>query len=124
MDAAASAANAKVLLHPTLSRAVVDSTNHVASGVVDFNGRLGIEGGRQSLEARRWGAAAGEVRDKVLETGNDIVGAALDFGSETFGRARSVKDKLAIRTAEGALRRRADGERRDEETVPERHETV
>ena len=124
IDAAASAANAKVLLHPTVSRAVVDSTNQVASGVVDFNGRLGIEGGRQSLEARRWGAAAGEVRDKVLETGTDGVGAAMDFGSETFGRARSVKDKLAIKIAEGALRRRADGEQRDEKKAPERDEAV
>ncbi|TFD21340.1 hypothetical protein [Cryobacterium sp. TMS1-13-1] len=110
------------MLHPTASRAVVNSTNQVASGVVDFNGRLGIEGGRQSLEARRWGAAAGEVRDKVLETCTDGVGAAMDFGSETFGRARSVKDKLAIRIAEGALRRRADGEQRDEEEEPERVE--
>jgi hypothetical protein len=124
MDAAASAANAKVLLHPNVSRAVVDATNHVASGVVDFNGRLGIEGGRQSLEARRWGAAAGEVRDKVLETGTDGVGAAMDFGTETFGRARSMSDKIAIKFAERALRRREDDEERDEKGTPEHDAAV
>jgi hypothetical protein len=41
MDAAAGTANMKVLLHPTTSRAVVDSSNHVAIAVVDFHGRLG-----------------------------------------------------------------------------------
>ncbi len=115
MDAAAGTASTKVLLHPTTSRAVVDSSNHVATGVVDFHGRLGIERSRQSLEARRWVDAAAEVRDKVLETGAEGVGDARRFGNETFDRARSVTDKLAIRIAEGALRRRGDDEERDEE---------
>jgi len=69
MDAAAGTANTKVLLHPTKSPAVVHSSNHVAIAVVDFHGRLGIERGRQSLEARRWVDAAAEARDKALETG-------------------------------------------------------
>ena len=115
MDAAAGTASTKVLLHPTTSLAVVDSSNHVATGVVDFHGRLGIERSRQSLEARRWVDAAAEVRDKVLETGAEGVGDARRFGNETFDRARSVTDKLAIRIAEGALRRRGDDEERDEE---------
>ncbi|MFD0530393.1 hypothetical protein ACFQ1I_32895 [Kitasatospora arboriphila] len=55
VDAAVDTANTKVLLHPTASPAVVQSGNHVAIAVVDFHGRLGIEGGRQSLDARRWG---------------------------------------------------------------------
>jgi hypothetical protein len=115
MDAAAGTANTKVLLHPTTSRAVVDSSNHVATGVGDFHGRLGIERSRQSLEARRWVDAAAEVRDKVLETGAEGVGDARRLGNETFDRARSVTDKLAIRIAERALRRREDDEERDEE---------
>jgi hypothetical protein len=53
MDAAAGMANTKVLVHPTKSRTVVHSSDHVATAVVDFQGRLGIERGRQSLEARR-----------------------------------------------------------------------
>ena len=41
--AAAGMANTKVLLHPSESPAVVQSNNHVASAVADFQGRLGIE---------------------------------------------------------------------------------
>lgn len=114
MDAAAGTANTKVLLHPTTSRAVVDSSNHVATGVVEFQGRLGIERSRQSLEAKRWGDAAAEVRDNVLETGAEGVDAARRLGNETVDRARSVTDKLSSRIAERALRRRGDDEELDE----------
>ncbi|MEU0478974.1 hypothetical protein ABZ260_07275 [Streptosporangium sp. NPDC006013] len=110
MDAAAGTANTKVLLHPTASRTVVRSSNHVATAVVDFQGRLGIERGRQSLEARRWVDAAAEVRDKVLETGTAGVDTARRVGNETFERARSVTDKLSSGIAERALRRRGDDE--------------
>jgi hypothetical protein len=113
MDAAAGMANSKVLLHPTTSRAVVHSSNHVAAGVVDFHGRLGIERRRQSLEARRWADAAAEVRDKALETGAEGVDAAGRLGNETLDRARSVTGKLSSRIVERALRRRRDDEERD-----------
>ena len=115
MDAAAGTANTKVLLHPTTSRALVHSSNHVAIAVVDFHGRLGIERGRQSLEARRWVDAAAEVRDKVLETGAEGVDAARHLGNENLDRARSVTGKLSSGIAERALRRRRDDEERDEE---------
>ncbi|MBL7255614.1 hypothetical protein [Paractinoplanes lichenicola] len=94
MDAAAGTANAKVLLNPTSSRAVVHSTNHVATTVVDFNGRLGIERDRQSLSARRWLDAATEVRDKVLDTGAEVGTKVLDTGGD-------VKDKVLETGAEG-----------------------
>lgn len=116
MDAAAGTANTKVLLHPTASRTVVHSSNHVATAVVDFQGRLGIERGRQSLEARRWVDAAAEVRDKVFETGTAGVDAARRVGNETFDRARSVTDKLSSGIAERAIRRRGDDEERDKES--------
>ena len=115
MDAAAGTANTKVLLHPTTSRALVHSSNHVAIAVVDFHGRLGIERGRQSLEARRWVDAAAEVRDKVLETGAEGVDAARHLGNENLDRARSVMGKLSSGIAERALRQRGDDEERDEE---------
>lgn len=108
MDAAAGVANAKVLLHPMTSRAVVHSSNHVATSVVDFHGRLGIERGRQDVEARRWGEAAVEVRDKVLETGAEGVDVAKRLGSETADRARTVTGKVASGIAERVLRRRED----------------
>lgn len=87
MDAAASMANSKVLLHPVASRAVVDSSNQVASGVMVFQGRLGIEHDRQSLDAKRWKDAAVEAKDKVLETGTEGVDAAKRLGAETLDRA-------------------------------------
>ncbi|MFE1858603.1 hypothetical protein [Streptomyces anandii] len=115
MNAAADAANAKVLLHPTKSPAVVQSSNHVAAGVHDFHGRLGIESGRRPSEARRWVHAAAEVRDKALETGAKGVDAARSLGSETLDRANSVKGKLSSEIAERARRRRGGEEERTEE---------
>lgn len=113
MNAAAGTANAKVLLHPTKSPAVVQSRNHVAAGVHDFHGRLGIESGRQSSEARRWAEAAAEVRDKALETGAKGVGAARSLGNETLDRAGSVKGKLSSGIAERTRRLRGDEKQRD-----------
>ncbi|MFJ9796620.1 hypothetical protein [Streptomyces sp. NPDC101145] len=110
MYAAAEAANAKVLLHPTKSPAVVRSSNEVVTGVLDFHGRLGIESGHQSSEARRWAAAAAEIRDKALETGAKGVGAAKSFGNEALDRAGSVRNKLADGITERVRRRRADEE--------------
>jgi hypothetical protein len=114
MKATAGAANAKVLLNPTASPAVVQSSNHVATGVHDFHGRLGIESGRQSAEARRWVDAATEARDKALETGSKGVGAAISLGSETLDRAGSVTDNLSRGIAERARRWLGDQEERNE----------
>jgi hypothetical protein len=115
MDAAAGAANTKVLLHPTTSRYVVHSTNHVSVAVVDFHGRLGIERGRQSLEAKRWVDATAEARDKVLGTGAEGVDTARRLGNETLDRARSMTGKLSNGIAERTLRRRGNDEERDDE---------
>ncbi|MFE4085991.1 hypothetical protein [Streptomyces sp. YIM B13502] len=110
MRAAADAANSKVLLHPTKSPAVVQSSNHVVTGVHDFHARLGIESGRQSSEARRWVEAAAEVKDKALETGAKGVSAARSLGNETLDRASSVKGRLSSEIAERARRLRRDEE--------------
>ncbi|MFJ3586492.1 hypothetical protein ACIPPS_30295 [Streptomyces sp. NPDC090127] len=110
MHAAAGEANAKVLLHPAKSPAVVQSSNHVVTGVDDFHGRLGIESGRRPSETRRWAAAAAEAKDRAFEAGANGVGAARSLGSGTLDRAGSMKDKLAGGIAERALRRRRDTE--------------
>ncbi|MEJ8645604.1 hypothetical protein WKI68_39120 [Streptomyces sp. MS1.HAVA.3] len=115
MNEAAGRANSKVLLHPTKSPAVVQSSNHVATGVHDFHGRLGIESGRQSSEARRWVDAAAEARDKALETGAKGVDAARSLGNETLDRASSVKGRLSSEIAERARRRRRGEDERDDE---------
>jgi hypothetical protein len=103
VDAAAGTANTKVLLHPTKSPAVVQSRDHVATAVVDFHGRLGIERDRQSLVARRWVDAAEEVSHKVLETGAEGVDAARHLGNETLGRARSVTGKALQRDCRASV---------------------
>jgi len=116
MDAAAVRANTKVLLHPAMSPAVVQSREHVAGAVADLHGRLGIESGRPSLEAKRWVDAALEVRDKVLENGAERVDASRRIGNEALDRARSVPGRLSGGIAERALRRRGgEDEERDEQ---------
>jgi len=110
MEAAAGTANAKVLLNPIQSPAVVRSREQVALVVTDFQGRLGIESGGQSVEARAWTAAATEFRDKVLETGADQVAASRRLGNETLGRARSVTGKISSGIAGRTLRRRGSDE--------------
>ena len=108
LEEAAGMANAKVLLHPTASPAVVHSSNQLAIGVRDFRGRLGIESGRQSSEAKRWVDAAAEARDDAFVTGARGVDAARRLGNETLDRARSMTGKLPGGLAERVLRRRGD----------------
>jgi rRNA processing protein Krr1/Pno1 len=77
VDAAAGTTNLKVLLHPTTSRAVVGSINHVGIAVDDFHRPLGIEFGRHSLEATRWWDAARDPRqlkNAAAEAGPKLVG--------------------------------------------------
>jgi len=115
LEAAAATANAKVLLHPAKSRDVVLWSNQVALAVDEFQERLGIGGARQELEARRWRAAATEVRSKVVEAGTDGVDAARRVGNESLGRAKTASSKLSRRIGENPLRRRGHGAERDEQ---------
>ena len=114
MDAAAGKANAKVLLNPVQSPAVVRSREHVAVAIADFHGRLGIESGRESVEARPWTDAASEFRDKVRETGSGHVDASIRIGSETFDLAKSVGGRFGSGIADRTFRRRGREEARDD----------
>lgn len=105
IDAAAGVANSKVLLHPGASRSVVRSSNAVAVAIVDLQGRLGIEGARQSIEARRWVEAAADIKDKALESGAVGVDATKRFRQETVGRAKSVTGRLSTGLADRTVRR-------------------
>jgi hypothetical protein len=96
VDAAAKWANTKVLLHPNSARSVVHSSNHVATDVIDFHGRLGIEADRESLEAQRWRDAVVGAKDKMLETGAEGVDAAMNLGNEGIERVRATKDRLSL----------------------------
>src|SRR3954447_403149 len=115
MDVAVDTANAKVLLNPIQSPAVVRSREPVSLALADFHRRLAIEPAGQSLEARHWTAAATEFRDKVLESGAEGVDASRRLGNETFDRAMSVTGRISGGIAGRALRRRgADAERFEE----------
>lgn len=94
MDEAAARANAKVLTNPGSSGTVVRSSNSVAGSVAEFHQRLGIEGQRQDLDARRWRDAAGEARDRALATGASGVDVARQRGSEGLGRAKAASGRL------------------------------
>jgi hypothetical protein len=94
-DAAAAKANAKVLLHPGKSPAVVQASETLVTAVEGFHTPLGIASEREALEARLWIEAAGEQVDAVKRG-----------SGETFDRAKSATGKLAGVLAERASRLR------------------
>jgi hypothetical protein len=112
MNTAISRANAEVLFNPISSPTVVQASNHTAAGIHDFRGRLGIETGGRSSQARQWVDAATEVRDSVLETGAKGLDAALSIGGEALGKAGSLTGMLSSGIA-GRFRklREDDGQR-------------
>ncbi|MFF7291055.1 hypothetical protein ACFY9N_00845 [Microbacterium sp. NPDC008134] len=121
IDAAASTANAKVLFNPIESPTVVRSRNRVVGRVGDFHGRLGIEAGDASVDARRWTTAVGDTRDDIVEagtdgveaalrTGADVVNASMRFGSDAVDRAKDAAGSFAS-FAERTLRRRKDADK-------------
>ncbi|GEM_PF-162644 len=87
MDETVRRANSSVLFHPSKSPATVRSSNQVATDVLDFRGRLGIESSHETSEARHWRQAATEARDGVLTTIAEGVDAARRFGADTCDRA-------------------------------------
>jgi hypothetical protein len=129
LEAAAGTANTKVLMHPTKSRAVVESSNHVGASVTAFQARLGIERERTPLEARRWTDAAISAKDTALETGaegidtarrlggdaratavglgTEGVGVAKRLANDTGDAARSATDRLSGKVAK-RIRRKSD----------------
>lgn len=96
MDAAVEMANAKVLLNPFDSPAVVRSSNRVSAGVLDFRDRLGIESGQEATDAKRWRQAAGEMRDKIVASGIEGASAAKRFGDVTVDRATEAFREVDI----------------------------
>ncbi|MDE0546349.1 hypothetical protein [Microbacterium sp. C7(2022)] len=99
MDQAASRANAKVLLNPISAKTVVNASNDVAAGVKDLHLTLGLADEREFLEARRWSAAAADVRDGVVGAGKDGLQTAGRFGTETLESARMSTGRLAEKLA-------------------------
>lgn len=106
MHSAAGTANSKVLFNPIQSPAVVAASTQVTAAVGEFHESLGIGRGQQTVEQRRWAAAAAEVRDRARSQGVDGFAAGKRLGSATGVRAASATDKLASRIANKARRHR------------------
>jgi hypothetical protein len=70
MDVAVGRANAKLFWNRTKSPAVVQSGNHVAAGIHDFHGLLGIESDSRSWEERQLGRAA-EMGSQAIQKTKD-----------------------------------------------------
>lgn len=107
VDQAAGLANTKVLLNPFDARTIVRACNEVGTSVEDFRELLGLDRGRQQVDARRWLDAAADVRDTVLETGSDGVSTARRFGVGALDRARAASSKMSTGISEAASRRRS-----------------
>lgn len=100
MDAAATLANSKVLLNPFESPAIVRSRNTLTESVGTFHDRLGIQGGGESLEARRWSTAATATRDDLLKAGGEGLVNARRIGEEAAERAARIGAEGAETTKE------------------------
>ncbi len=105
IQTAAARANSRVLFNPIQSPAVVRASTRVTSSVSDLHERLGIGAAHQSLETRRWAAAAADVRDRARTKGVDAVSAGRRLGVGTRDRAAKATDKVANRVVERARRR-------------------
>lgn len=106
--AAAGAANEKVLLHPTTSPRAVRASERVSGSILDFHEVVGLQSSHEGLEMRRWSSAAGEARDRAIETGAGGI-SAVRRGS---GAAAS------------RVRERAGGARRSMQALPSRLTSV
>lgn len=95
-------ANAKVLMHPSSAKSVVLSTGQVGTAVVGFHEVLGIAGSHEHVAARHWLTAAGEVRDKAVETGSSGVRSAQRIGVATGAKAATVATEASKALADRA----------------------
>lgn len=85
---AAGTANERVLLHPTASPKAVRASERVSGSILDFHDLLGLESSPQPLELRRWSAAAGEIRDRAIETSSEGIVRARRKGAVAVGSVR------------------------------------
>ena len=115
MNKASRLANAKVLLNPFDSPAVVKSSNNVVTVVIGFQERVGIESDRQAADARRWLAAVGEVRDGTFDRAQSAKEKAIDSGADGVARASEATGRFFNGLAERARGRRGGADEQDVE---------
>lgn len=117
MDAAAGLADAKLLLNPMAAPRVLSARNKVHNDVIGFQQLLGIDGDQADLEGRRWRDAALEARDKVVASGTEGLGSAVQAGSNTLESARLATGRAAEGLSKRLLRNRTDDEAVEDETA-------
>ncbi|MCV7227577.1 hypothetical protein [Mycolicibacterium komossense] len=82
-------ANSRVLLNPRDAPTAVRSSNEIATGVVAFRDRLGIESSDAPSDAKRWRQAAGEAVGKALATGSEGATVAKDKATDLADAAKA-----------------------------------
>lgn len=113
---AAGTANEKVLLHPASSPRAVRAGEQVSGSILDFHGLLGLgETKHEALEVRRWSSAAGDIRERALETGSDGVDAVRRGGGAALVRVRDGAGgaRRSVQSLPGRVRS-ARGQRADD----------
>lgn len=115
MHAAAQHANDVVLLHPRTAPGIVTSANHMVADVALLRGKLGLDAADSSIEARRWAAAAADLRDAAVERGADQLETVRRFGGAAGNRVQGAARSLraAARRREARELPRGDFERPD-----------
>lgn len=103
-------ANAKVLLHPSSAKSVVLSSGQVGAAIVGFHEALGIADTHQEVAARRWLTAAGEARDRALETGSTGIRGAKRIGTATGAKASTAAAGATNAMSERGARLRRKGQ--------------
>lgn len=112
LDAAAGTANAKILIHPSKSPAVVESRNEVVTGVLEFHKHLGIETSLENTQARRWSKAFNERTDQAVLAGakqaDKAINAAIRAGTKTKRGASHATARVTqgVSDVSGRARRR------------------
>ena len=116
MVAAAEFANTKTLRAPFAARKIVNSSNHVAGNIVEFNHVLGIEQEHMTVEAVKWRAAVASAGQKVADVTSDgahlVARASRDAGERVAGRAQQIATDVGERI------RRPERDDYDDEDVP------
>src|SRR5690606_29779609 len=104
MDAVAELTSGEVLRNPFSSRKVVSSINYSGAEIVQFHRAIGLHDDRQEVEAMRWLAAVGDVRDDAIAKGAAAVGAGVKLGAEGFDRARRGLGQIAADVSDKLLK--------------------
>ncbi len=95
-----------MLFHPRQTPRAVRSANEIADDVGEFHEKIGTDGTRSAIEARRWREAVGDARDGAVDIGGRGAKAVGRFSARTLGGAKSGTGRLVESAADRLPRRR------------------